>query len=166
MPDWIINASPFIGLAKINRLALLSSPERRLFLPEAVVREVSAGPSDDLAFQALHDLNRWDIARLPTIVNDARLSPFSLDAGEAAVLSAALARPASRAIIDDGPGRRAAATLGVSVTGTLGVLILAHDQGRIAQLTQELRGLQDVGLYLPSDDFLRGLLAQKGEPWP
>jgi len=173
LPDWIINASPLIGLVKINRLALLSRPERRLFLPEGVAREpegvareVAAGPPDDPACQALQDLDKWDIQRLPATLRDARLSPFSLDAGEAAVLSAALARPGSRAILDDGPGRRAAMALGVSVTGTLGVLILAHDQGRIDALAPELRGLQDAGLYLPSEDFLRGLLAQKGEAWP
>lgn len=35
---WLVNASPFIGLAKAGHLPLLAAPGREWFLPEVVAR--------------------------------------------------------------------------------------------------------------------------------
>lgn len=50
---WIVNAVPFIGLAKIGRLELLAKPGLEVFLPNIVYREIEAGPQADPAVLAL-----------------------------------------------------------------------------------------------------------------
>ena len=168
---WIVNASPFIGLAKIGRLALLAGPGRTVLMPESVAREIEAGMENDAARTALAQIrspqtNTLGVVILPRVAPNPRLAAFRLDAGEESVLSEALARADSLCVIDDRPGRTAGKVLGLDVTGTLGVLLQAVDGGRLTLLAPELRALQAAGLYLPQDDVLRGLLAGLGEPWP
>ncbi|MDQ2686963.1 MAG: DUF3368 domain-containing protein [Armatimonadota bacterium] len=170
-PAWIVNASPFIGLAKIGRLNLLtrsapSASDRAVFLPDAVAREIAAGTAEDAAVRALSNLGDQGITVLPPVTPDPRLAAFTLDAGETAVLTEALARPGCVAVIDDGPGRAAAQVLGVSLVGSVGVLILARRQGGLTALAPEIRALQSVGLFLPREGVLRALLAEIGETWP
>jgi len=50
---WVVNASPIIALAKINRLDLLLRGSGTLVIPEAVVDEIQAGPVGDPARTAL-----------------------------------------------------------------------------------------------------------------
>lgn len=163
---WIVNASPFIGLAKIEKTALLRAPGRELMLPAVVHAEIAAGPATDLAVQAAKQLTALGIRPLPPIVADPRVTVFGLDAGEEAVLSEALARPGSAVVIDDGAGRKAAAALGVPCTGTLGVLILARRDRRIPALVPLLKDLQAAGIFLPGDLFLQQIVQEFGETWP
>lgn len=100
---WVVDASPFIGLAKIGRLDPLTAPGRDVVLPEAVIREVEAGP-DDPARQALSE--GWG-RRLPSAPVPPELASWRLGAGEEAVLALALAPPGALAIVDDTDGRRA-----------------------------------------------------------
>lgn len=163
---WIVNASPFIGLAKIGRLDLFTDRTRRVLLPHAVVEEIQAGEADDAATLAAGRLSDLGLAALPLIAPNPRLDVFRLDPGEAAVLTEALARPGSLAVIDDGPGRAAARALGVPLTGSLGVLIQARRDGRLPEIAPLVRGLRTAGIYLPRDADLRTLLATLGETWP
>ena len=85
---WIINATPFIGLAKIGRLELLTSPERQVFLPQIVSQEIAAGKPNDPCTLAIspNRLKELGIIILPSRITNQRVSAFSLDKGEAAVL--------------------------------------------------------------------------------
>lgn len=165
---WIVNTSPFIGLAKIERLDLLYAPGRDVFLPQAVIGEIRAGAANDAAVRALDPfaMPKLEIRPLPRVVVDPRLSAFTLDAGEAAVLTEVLARPGSVAVIDDRPGRAAGKALGVAVTGTIGVLIDARREGRLPAMAPLIHALQAAGIFLPRDADLRALLATWGELWP
>jgi len=60
-------------------------------------------------------------------------------------------------ILDDLPARRTAARLGLSVTGTAGVLVLAKQEGLVREFKPLLRELRAAGLYLSdaaADRFL------------
>ncbi len=50
---WVVNASPIIALAKVDRLDLLLSSARTLVIPDAVVQEIRAGPAGDPARTAV-----------------------------------------------------------------------------------------------------------------
>jgi predicted nucleic acid-binding protein len=51
-------------------------------------------------------------------------------------------------ILDERRGRRYAQRLGLPLTGTMGLLLLAKEKGLIADLAPLLTELQDAGLYL------------------
>jgi predicted nucleic acid-binding protein len=57
------------------------------------------------------------------------LAYTGLDEGEASVLALAEELDASLVIVDERKGRRYAKRLGLAVTGTMGILLLAKEQG-------------------------------------
>lgn len=106
---WIVNASPFILLAKVNHLDLLEQLSESFVVPEAVVAEILAGPPNDPArlFLEKESINTVTTPPHPLIV------AWDLGAGETAVLSHALINPPYKVIVDDGAARRCAHTLSI-----------------------------------------------------
>jgi predicted nucleic acid-binding protein len=89
---------------------------------------------------------------------------WGLGKGETAVLTLARAR-AAVAILDDAEARAAARAFGIRVMGTLGVVLLARRDGRIASASQVLRALRRAGLHL-DEALLRDALPRTvGETW-
>jgi predicted nucleic acid-binding protein len=66
------------------------------------------------------------------------------------------------AILDDLAGRRCAAALRVPVRGTLGLVLLAKQRGRIPAARPVLEAMRACGMYL-SDRVLGDALALVGE---
>ena len=52
----VVNASPLIFLARIERLDLLTSLAKPLVVPAAVIREIQAGSDRDGAADQIHGL--------------------------------------------------------------------------------------------------------------
>lgn len=85
-----------------------------------------------------------------------------IDPGESAVLAWARMNPGSEAIIDDLLGRKCAATLGVPLRGTLGLVLLARQRGLIPAARPVLERLRASGMYL-GDAVLQEALRRVGE---
>ena len=66
--------------------------------------------------------------RIPGVV-----AAWDLGAGQSAVLSWAMTHPGTLAVIDDYVARTFAAVLGMRVKGTLGLALLAKQQGRVEE---------------------------------
>lgn len=158
---WVVNASPLISLARVGHLALLEAPGRVLLVPEAVAREVLAGPTTDPARQALET----GFGGTPAITAiDLRVVEWGLGAGETAVISHAIAVDGT-AVLDDGRARTAARVLGVNVVGTLGVVLSARKQQRIESAAKVVRALRDAGMRLDDDVIRNALQRVLGEEW-
>lgn len=63
------------------------------------------------------------------------------------MLALAVEHSARLVIIDERKGRRYARRLGLSLTGTLGVLLLAKEEGLVTAVSPLLQQLLDEGLY-------------------
>jgi uncharacterized protein len=85
------------------------------------------------------------------------LTYTGLDRGEAEVLALAVEHSARLVIIDERKGRRYARRLGLSLTGTLGVLLLAKEEGLVTAVAPLIRQLLDDGLHFSSDLVIRAL---------
>jgi uncharacterized protein len=125
--DVFCNTSPLYYLHQLGRLALLPSLYGRLTIPEAVVLELREGGRLGHAVPEVEALPWIRVAQ----VEQAALLRMAtdLDAGEREVLALAIGRPGCLALLDDGQARRYATMLGVTFTGTLGVLIRAKRDG-------------------------------------
>lgn len=141
----ISNNTPLVALWVLNRLDLLRDLFGEVLIPQAVHAEFVA-VERMLRQNALGEAP-W--IQTTAVVNQQLIQAFSgLGPGEAEVLALAQERGAGLVIIDEARGRRHAQRLGLPLTGTLGVLMLAKEQGLVAALRPLLNALQEAGLRL------------------
>ena len=99
---------------------------------------------------------------LPSIVNSIKkvknplvrllLSDLNLGKGESEVIALA-SETGIKTIIDDIKARKVAETLGLSVTGTIGILLKAEKSGLIESAYNKAKELKDKGFHV-SDELL------------
>ena len=161
MSPWVINASPLILLGKIDRLALLESLQPNFVIPVSVKAEILAGPAGDAARCWI----QTDLIQ-KRIIDDAiphlSVLAWDLGAGETAVISWALTNRGAWGVLDDLAARTCAQIFGVSVLGTVGIMLRAKRGGLISTLKPELEHLLQVGSLL-SSSVIDGALRLAGE---
>jgi predicted nucleic acid-binding protein len=155
-----VNASPLIFLTEVGLLEVLRQPGIPVLVPDAVVEEISRLGPQDPAIQAVRRCSWIQVATTPAIPDVVRV--WDLGAGETAVLSVALEVPDSMAEMDDQPARRCARVLRVPTQGTLGLVLVAKQQGLIPVVRPVLEQLRHVGMYM-TDELERQILAVAGE---
>lgn len=142
----VVNASPLIFLARGGHVGLLHEFARQIYLPSAVAKEIRRREISDAAARAIETETWIQIIDSPPI--PPAIALWGLGPGESAVLTEALSRPGAHAVIDDLVARRCAASLGVTVNGTLGIVLLAKQSGRIAAARPVMEDLIRGGMFL------------------
>ena len=156
----VVNASPLILLARIERLDLLASLAKLLVVPEAVIREIQAGSDRDGTAGKIKDLA--SILQVDDRPVPDRIRFWDLGAGESQVLAHGLERPGMGVVLDDLAARRCARSLGLSMIGTLGVVVLCRHRGVISAARPVIEALREAGLRL-KPALMDDALAKVGE---
>jgi predicted nucleic acid-binding protein len=152
------NTTPIIALSSIQRLDLLPALFGRIHLVNEVVAECEAGGA--ISVPILRDFD-WITLVASTQVSQPGLL-LELDKGEKHTLDMAKKYRADWVFIDEKIGRNMAEYLGLRVTGTLGILLKAKQQGLIASFKECVTTMQNQGIYY-HPDLLKKLLNQVGE---
>ncbi len=156
----VSNSSPLILYSAVGWLDLLRALYEEIVVPPAVWREVVAGGCGRAGSTALQNVTWVSLRPLPDLPIPA-LPP--LDPGEMEVVTLTLSlEPGSAVLLDDRRGRRAAMSLGLSVVGSGGLLVLAKDAGLIPAVGPLLSDLIDSGLFR-DDATQREILALAAE---
>ena len=146
----VSNTGPLIALAKISRLSLLRTLGwDAVFIPPRVHRELlgKVGPESAEIDAALDTFLR--VVRPPAVAEGVRAAVAGLDDGEQEVIALAASMDAPVAILlDDHAARSAAKQLGLHVTGSVGILLLAKKRGFIAQVAPHLEEARRKGYWL------------------
>ncbi|MFN8557154.1 MAG: DUF3368 domain-containing protein [Dehalococcoidia bacterium] len=156
----VVNSSPLIVHAHAGFIDLLQGGGERVLVPDAVQREIEQYGPDDPAARALQDLPWLEVVHCGHVAAD--VAACRLDAGESDVLTWALTHPGAIALLDDLAGRRCAARLGISVVGTLGLIVDARLRGAIPAARPVVEAIRRAGLYL-SDQVIDRALSKVGE---
>jgi predicted nucleic acid-binding protein len=146
LADVICNTSPMQYLHQVGLLMIIPSLVGPVLIPPAVDAELAVGRSLGLSLPDPATLD-WVTIRPPSRPRSVSLPP-GLDAGEADVLALALECNDAIVILDDALARRAAQSLGIRLTGTLGLLLDAKRAGLITTLTPVLDTLQSLRFRL------------------
>jgi len=141
----VANNTPLVALWVLDRLDLLRDLYGEVLIPQAVHAEFLE--TERALRQTALDQAHW-IKAVPLADPRRALAYASLDRGEAEVLALSEERDARLVIIDEFKGRRYAKRLGLSLTGTMGLLLLAKEEGLIPALAPLVDELQSAGLYL------------------
>lgn len=157
---WVVNASPVILLGKAGVIHLLPLLCDELVVPAGVVAEVQQGRMADAGRIWLAGEGGKFIRPAPPL--HVALAAWSGGAGEAEVISWALAHAGFVAVLDDRAARRLAAQQGVPVVGSLRVIVKAKERGLISKARPALEKLRGSGAYV-SDELIDRAISLAGE---
>jgi len=118
MPEVVIcDTSCLIALDNIDELHLLKELYRKIYTTAEVASEFGTKLPD------------WFEIKSPADHHQQKLLEFQIDKGEASAIVLALELSAKLIILDDYKARLIAKKLGVTITGTLGIIIKAKKAG-------------------------------------
>lgn len=147
----IVNTTPIIVLAEIGKLELLRELYGEITIPTAVYNEVLEKASDWIHVEKINSPESYAMYKA------------KLHAGEVEVMILAQQDPkADLLIIDDNAAKKTAKFLGLTVTGTMGVLLRAKREGLIDKVAPLLDKIRENGFYL-SEKVVDMVLTQAGE---
>ncbi len=148
----VSNSSPLIGLNQINQLSVLEKLFGSITIPTAVAQEVA--PSVKLP--------EWINLKPLSQPMAARILATALGPGESEAISLAVELGNAQIILDDRAARRLAQGLGLSVVGTLGIVLAAKRRGFLITLHPQLDALTNNGFHLAPELYQR-VLVDAGE---
>ena len=157
----ISNSSPLIFLGKIGRLDILEKLFVKVYIPQAVYDETVLPDKDDDVSRTIVEkvsLGQFEVFKVGNEVAIRALAG-RLHLGEIEVIIGADELNIRNVILDDVYARNKAKQFELSVTGTLGILLLAFNQGFIEDIELELQRLMDIGFRI-SNDLLRKIISQ------
>ena len=155
----VSNTTPIISLLKLSQLDILKKLYSEISIPFAVFQEIEAG-KNKVYYQ---DLSKIDWINIVNIQDKQALKYFlDLDDGESEAIILATEKGADLIIIDEKLGRFHAKHADLKVTGTIGILIKAKNQGIISELKPLLYELTEKDVWI-SEKLIGEILKQVGE---
>jgi predicted nucleic acid-binding protein len=151
-----------LNLARIGRLELLPLLYRHVLIPSAVHAELMASREDLPTATDLGSAS-WLIVASAEDQNRVRELRVDLDHGEAEAIVLAIERRADLLLVDERRARRTAAAAGLTVTGLLGVVARAKQDGLIALAKPVLDDLIQIARFWIGPHLYAEVLAEMGE---
>jgi len=146
----IADTSCLILLDNIGELNLLKQLYQRITITQEIADEFE------------RKLPEWVMIASPKNQTYHRILAVSLDKGEASAIALALELPNCLLIMDDIKGRKFAQQMGLTITGTLGVLIKAKQVGKIKSIKPYLEKIQKTNFRI-SAELVNEIMVNTGE---
>jgi predicted nucleic acid-binding protein len=156
----ISDTSPLLYLHRIGSLQWLEHLFDEVWVPEAVVSELREGKTRGYNVPAPESYP-WITVKNPSYMPSEWLA-VDLGPGEIAAMSLALEQPECILLIDDALARRIAHAAGLTVWGTLRVLLESKKQGLTGEIRSYVIHLEAAGLWI-SDEITQRILNLAGE---
>ena len=160
----VSDTSPVLNLATIGRLDLLYQQFGKVWLPQAVTDELRI--EQDLPGSAAVR-QAWQAGWLASepVKDRVRVALLQrdLDPGEAEAIALALQKRADWLLLDERDARRVAKSLGLKVTGVLGILLRARLAGQLPSLREAMDQLRDLADFRISADLYTEMLQSAKE---
>lgn len=145
--DIVINTGPLISLvAALDSLDILKSVFKSVLVPWEVGNEIKAGGKKGFAVNQFES-DAW-LKKYPEPII---LTPYlkkTLDLGEASVIQLAINQKIETVCIDETVGRRIARLSGLMLTGSVGILIRAQQNGFSFSMKEALEKMEKRGIWL------------------
>ena len=138
----ISDTSPLSSLAIVGGLSILKDIYANVIIPQAVANELANSTEEDIRIKAMLSLEWIQVKQTTNLELVACLrDEYNLDLGEAEAIALALELKADELLIDERLGRREAVRLGLSITGVLGILLVAKNRGLISKVQPIMEAL-------------------------
>jgi predicted nucleic acid-binding protein len=155
----VSNTSPILNLAIIDRLDLLRQQFSQIQIPPAVLDELKIdeerpGSQSIQAAIVAGWIQVQSVSNQPLV----RLLRQTLDGGEAEAIALALELQAEWTLLDERDGRKVAKSLGLQVTGILGILLRAKQSGELSSLQAIIEDLTQKAGFRIAQELLAKVL--------
>jgi predicted nucleic acid-binding protein len=147
----VSNSTPLIALARIKRFSLLQKLFGEIIIPQAVYAEVVNASKGRPGSKELENAD-WIHCHQVSNRDLVTFLKISLDAGEAEAIALAKGIGADLLILDDGDGRNIAESVGITFTGTVG-LLLRYYRGHPTDFKDALDELLAQGFRFSKKDY-------------
>ena len=129
----VSNSGPLMVLAKLNLLYLLKGLYGRVYYGESVYDELVAagipqGYQDAQTLKTFLEREGWQPENIQMSNTPKEIIEVHLDRGERDTLSLALLLGSKLVLMDENEGRKVARSLGLTVKGSLGILVEAYQR--------------------------------------
>jgi predicted nucleic acid-binding protein len=152
----VCDTSPLLLFARADRLGLLPALYQRLVVPGAVLQEVNV-QADEPARQIQVHVQQDVFQRKEAQGRSLNAVGENMGRGERAAIALARELDAELVVLDDEQGRTEARRHGLSITGSIGILIEAKERDVIASMRRELDRLVEEGLWIDEQLYDRVL---------
>ena len=157
----VSDTSPIRALHHLCLLPILGQLFERIVVPPAVVQELIS-PPPRFASVKLDGYSFFEV-RAPHDIVQVQQFLLNLDAGESEALAVAMEIHAEAVLMDEAAGRRAATENGIVWFGTLGILLLAKNQGHLGQIRPLIDRLIEELDFFVSEKLRQEVLELAGE---
>ena len=157
----ISDTTPIISLIKINRLDLLEKLFVEVLIPNAVFKELT---TNTLFTNESEIVKKSSFLKVSSVQNQKSLQLLQavsgLDDGESEAIILADELKSNILLMDERKGRKVAQKLGIKITGTIGILIQAYNEGMISdvEVKSYLNQLKNTNIRL-SDSLIQQALS-------
>lgn len=157
----VSNTSPILNLAIVDRLVLLRRQFGEILIPNAVLDELKVD-EERPGSQAIREAISSGWIKTQAVNNEplAQLLKQTLDRGEAEAIALAIKLEADWTLLDEREGRKVAKSLGLNVTGILGILLRAKQVGELESLHPVINDLMNKAGFRIAPELLAQFLTQ------
>ena len=152
----VSNAGPLIALARINKLDLLKHFFNTVFISKGTYDEVVIKGKSKLGSKHVENA-KW--IKVKSIKNEwsVNVLRIDLDIGEAESIVLALELNANLLLMDELLARNIAESLGLKISGTVGILLKAKKLGLIDKIKPNLDELRNKKVWISDDVYKKSL---------
>lgn len=130
----ISDTTPIISLIKVGQLELLRQLFHVVSIPNAVYKELTENKMYPNEAQIVRECNFIIVESVKNKTSVLILRNFTgLDAGESEAIVLADEKQSDVLLMDEHKGRQVAKKMGITITGTIGILIQAFDEGILSK---------------------------------
>lgn len=157
----VSNTSPILNLAIVDQLELLRQQFGEILIPRAVLDELKVN-EERPGSQAIRAAISSGWMKTQEVSNEplAQLLKQTLDRGEAEAIALATELKADWTLLDEREGRKVAKSLGLKVTGILGILLRAKQLGELECLQTVIDDLINKAGFRIAPALLAQILTQ------
>ncbi len=158
----VSNTSPILNLAIIGQLELLPQQFGQVQIPLAVLSELKV-LEDRPGSKEIHaavDTGWIEVQEVSSQLS-VQLLQQVLDQGESEAITLAIDLKADRILLDERDGREIAKSLGLKVTGVLGILLRTKQEGELSSFPDAINALVKIADFRILPELLAKVLAQE-----
>lgn len=152
----VSNAGPLIALSRINKLDVLKYLFKNIFISKGTYNEIVVKGKSKLGSKHIENA-KW--IKVKSIKNKSSVNVLrlDLDIGEAESIVLACELNAMLLLVDELLARNIAESLGVKISGTVGVLLKAKKMGLISKIKPNLDELRNKNVWISDDVYKKSL---------